>query len=101
VRFWLANINFSSETEIAEIKSRKGPYKSISFTGKPKIIIYIPPHIFKPVAATNVQKTTTPVTTIMTDDEIKLRTEIYKNKNFQTSETSVLDVLDVYVSVIY
>jgi len=101
VRFWLANINFSSDTELAEVKSRKGPYKSISFTGKPKIIIYIPPHIFKPVPTTNVQKTTTPVTTIMTDDEINIRTEIYKNKNFQTSETSVLDVLDIYVSVIY
>ena len=50
VRFWLANINFSSDSEVAEVKSRKGPYKSISFTGKPKIIIYIPPHIFKPVA---------------------------------------------------
>jgi hypothetical protein len=101
VRFWLANINFSSETEVAEIKSRKGPYKSISFTGKPKIVIYIPPHIFKPVAKTNTQKTTTSVSTLMTDAEIKMRTEIYKNKNFQTSETSVLDVLDIYISVIY
>jgi len=101
VRFWLANIIFSSENETAEINSRKGPYKSISFTGKPKIIIYIPPHIFKPVADTNVQRTETPVSTIMSNSEIELRKKIYTNKNFQTSETTVLDVLDIYVNVIY
>ena len=101
VRFWLSNLNLTSDNEIVDIKSRKGPYKSISFTGNPKIIIYIPPHIFKPLDKNNVIKVTTPVNTLMTDYEIDIRKEIYTNKNVQIQETSVLDVLDIYISIVY
>lgn len=101
VRFWLADINLNSDGKIVDdVVTRKGPYKSISFTENPKIIIYIPPHIFKPVASSNVKKIT-PVETEMTNEEINIRTVEYASKNVQIQEKSVLDVLDIYVGIIY
>ena len=68
--------------------------------GNPKIIIYIPPRIFKPLALTNTSKSNTPVETNMTDEEIRIRTIEYSSKNIQITEDPI-EVLDIYVAVIY
>lgn len=46
VKFWLVSFNFKNN-KIIDIKNKKGPYRYINFIGNPKIIIYIPPYLFK------------------------------------------------------
>jgi len=102
IRFWLANINLNSDNKIVDdVVSRKGPYKSISFSDYPKqIIIYIPPHIFKPVASTNVKTNDTPVNTEMTNQEINIRSVENASKNIQIIQDPI-ELLDIYVGIVY
>jgi hypothetical protein len=75
INFWLTSFDFKN-TKIFEFKDRKGPYKQIDFVGNPKLIIYIPPYLFK--------------------NEIDQRLNSISSY-YQTNE----NVCDIYISVIY
>lgn len=88
IKFWLADINFNSSTNFIDKKTQKGPYKSLLFSGNPKIIIFIPPYIFPKGDKKD-----------MTTQEINYRSLEYVNngKDFQTNPT----VCNIYVNIIY
>jgi hypothetical protein len=99
IQFWLSSFDLPNNNKpIVDIKNRTGPYKSISFAGRPKIIIYIPPYVFNPLNTKNITKTSTPVTTVMTLDEIKTRKEIHPKRDLLQENVIYLDV---YVNIIY